>query len=216
MKNIRENITVIVLIQKTFLKPFEYNGPGTQIKLREQLGDTQVVGDLDQYAKNHDYTYLHEKKEYNKYHDKSKHIKNIWNADDIFIEKAKHSKDEPIMGPISSNLISMKKNLEQKGMDTNRFSGFGTDNESENNDPVSRLRSLVQEKHAIKAKQEKKHKNQKGGFAPLIAVGLPILGALAGEFVKDLYSVIKRKLTGSGVKMNHSSLNNKNFFYKIL
>ena len=33
---------------KTFLKPFSYNGPGTQIKLRQQLGDTQVVGDLDQ------------------------------------------------------------------------------------------------------------------------------------------------------------------------
>ena len=44
----------------TFMKPFSYVGPGTAVKLREQLGDNVPLDDLDKFAKEHDYAYLRE------------------------------------------------------------------------------------------------------------------------------------------------------------
>ena len=93
-------------------------------------------------------------------------------------------------------------------MDTKVFSGFG-----EGSDPVSKLRKIVEEQYKIDEKKEKKNKiKQTGGLIPLAAIGLPIIGALASEIVKDLYGVIKRKLTGSGVKMNHKTIKDKKIF----
>ena len=111
---------------KTFMQPFSYAGPGTQLKLREQLGDTTPLDDLDQYAQEHDYAYQKEYNDYQQDHDKQKHINNVWKADDVFVNNAKNSRDEVIMGPIASKMISMKESLEKNNMlDTKQFSGFG-------------------------------------------------------------------------------------------
>ena len=49
--------------------------------------NNKPLNDLDASAKEHDYAYLREKSEYEKDHDKQKHINNIHRADDVFIEK---------------------------------------------------------------------------------------------------------------------------------
>ena len=192
-----------------FLQGYNYVGPHTALKLREQLHDDIPLNDLDEAAKEHDYSYLREKEAYDKDKDKQKHINNVHRSDDIFINKAKNSRNDPVMGNIASNLIATKKGLEESGlMDTKVFSGFG-----EGSDPVSKLRKIVEEQYKINEKKEKKNKiKQTGGLIPLAAIGLPIIGALAGEIVKDLYGVIKRKLTGSGVKMNHKTIKDKKIF----
>ena len=186
----------------TFMKPFSYVGPGTVVKLREQLGDNVPLDDLDKFAKEHDYAYLREKEAYDRDHDRQKHINNVWAADDKFVNQAANSKNEVIMGPIASKLIQTKENLEKAGMDTKRFSGFGTD-------PVARLRQLAR-KHYNKQqrtvdKKEPQNKLIKGGIGPLAAIAIPALGALAGKLTSDLYDFVKRKITGSGIKMNHKT-----------
>ena len=60
-----------------FMVPFSYNGPYTQVRLREQLHDDTPLDDLDSYAKAHDYAYLNEKEAYDKDHNRQKHINNI-------------------------------------------------------------------------------------------------------------------------------------------
>ena len=115
------------------------------------------------------------------------------------------------MGNIASKLISTKKQLEQTNlMDTKVFSGYGNDAGSETNDPVSRLRSLVQEKYAIEAKQEKKHKlkHQTGGLIPLLPIGIAIASALGSKLVGDLYDFVKKILTGGNYKFPNKK-NNK-------
>ena len=199
----------------TFMKPFSYVGPGTAVKLREQLGDNVALDDLDKFAKEHDYAYLHEKEAYDRDHDKQKHINNVWAADDKFINQAANSKNEVIMGPIASKLIQTKENLEKAGMDTKRFSGFGTETclrdtcANHASDPVARLRQLAR-KHYNKQqrtvdKKDPQNKLIKGGIGPLAAIAIPALGALAGKLTSDLYDFVKRKITGSGVKMNHKT-----------
>ena len=66
-----------------FLQGYNYTGPGTQLQIREQLHDNIPLNDLDSYAKEHDYSYYNEKKEYERDHDKQKHLNNVWKADDI-------------------------------------------------------------------------------------------------------------------------------------
>ena len=131
-----------------FLQGYNYNGPRTEVLLREKLGDNKPLNDLDASAKEHDYAYLREKNEYQKDHDKAKHIKNIHMADDVFIQKARNSRDDPIMGVVSSKLIATKKKLEETGMlNTNQFSGMGTSEEPENTDPVFKLREIVKQQY---------------------------------------------------------------------
>ena len=98
-----------------FLQGYAYNGPKTEVLLREKLGDNKPLNDLDASAKEHDYAYLREKAEYEKDHNKQKHINNIHRADDVFIEKAKNSRDDPIMGAVSSKLIARKKEVRKDG-----------------------------------------------------------------------------------------------------
>ena len=102
---------------------------------------------------------------------------------------------------VSSKLIAGKKKLEEMGMDTKIYSGFGTSEEPENNDPVARLRLLdVQE-----CKAEKK-KVQKGGFLPLIPIATAASGALAAKITSELYDFVKKKISGSGIKIpNHKT-----------
>ena len=176
-----------------FLRGNNYVGPHTDLLLREKIGDNKPINDLDQMAKDHDYSYLHGKKQFEKDHNKKQHINNVWKSDDIFINKAKNSQNDPIIGNIASKLISTKKHLEQTGlMDTKRFSGFGIKEISENNDPVSRLRSLVQEKYSIEEKKNK-IKTQKGGLIPLLPIGIAIASALGSKLVGDLYDFVKKK-----------------------
>ena len=129
-------------------------------------------------------------------------MRNIHRADDVFVQKAKNSRDDPIMGNISSKLIATKEVLEKSGlMDSKQFSGFGAESESENSDPCSRLRSIVQQQYKSETKKDKRKIVKHGGLGPIAMVALPALGALAGELAKDLYSLIKSKITGSGIKM---------------
>ena len=204
----------------TFLQPFAYLGPHTAVLERERLGDTKVVDDLDQYAKNHDYTYLKEKTEYEKDNNKPKHMSNIWKADDEFVTKAYNSKDEPIMGPLASKLIQTKESLEKNNlMDTKRFSGMGNNEEEESTDPCSRLRQMVKENYKTEEKQNKK-KVQKGGFAFLAPLAIGALTALSGKAISDIYDFVKSKLTSSGggykVKHHKTIKDKKNFLKDVI
>ena len=99
-----------------FLQGYSYVGPGTNVKLRDQLGDNKPLNDLDRFAEAHDRLYIREKEEYEQDHDKQKHINNIWHGDDQFVRNAKQSHDDPVMGKIASKLIEKKEKLEKSGL----------------------------------------------------------------------------------------------------
>ena len=188
---------------KHFLQGYNYVGPRTEVLLREKLGDNIPLNDLDQTAKEHDYAYLHEKQAYDKDHDKQKHINNIWKSDDVFVQRAKNSRDDPIVGNIASKLISTKENLEKSGlMNTKTFSGFGVNEEEEDaKDPVAKLRQLVEEQYKTEGKSKKKI--IKGGVLPaaLIPIGIAIASTVGSKFAGDIYDWIKKRIVGSGVKV---------------
>ena len=130
-----------------FLTGYRFVGPRTELELRKELHDDVPLNDLDATAKEHDYAYKKEKEEYMKDNDKSRHMKNIWHSDDVFIQKSKNSHDDPIVGNIASKLIQTKENLEKHQlMDTARFSGMGSD---ESTDPVQRLRDIVKQQYKV-------------------------------------------------------------------
>ena len=133
-------------------------------------------------------------------------------ADDVFIDRAKNSRDDPIMGKISSKLIAAKEGLEKAGiMDTKRFSGFGA--EEEINDPVAKLRELVKKEYKPEKKSDKKI--QKGGVFPLIPIGIAIASAIGSKLAGDLYDFIKSKVTGNGYKIpRHKTKKQKVQFVK--
>ena len=191
-----------------FLQGYSYVGPRTEVMLRDRIGDNIPLNDLDATAKDHDLAYLREKQEYERDHDKPKHMKNVWHADDVFINKAKNSRDDPIMGKISSKLIATKEGLEKTGlMDTKQFTGFGAE-EEEINDPVARLRSIVQSEY--KSEKKGKKKTQKGGVFPLVPIGIAIASAVGSKLAGDLYDYVKKKITGGGQKVpNHKTKKEK-------
>jgi len=186
---------------KHFMQSYTFCGPATEIKYRDRIGDNIALNDLDRTAEVHDRSYLREKEEYERDHNKPKHISNIHRADDVFINRAKNSRDDPIMGKIASRLIQTKKGLEQAGViDTKTFSGFGA--EEEPNDPVKRLREMVKKEYKPEKKNDKRIK--KGGFLPaLVPIGVAIASALGSKLAGDLYDFIKSKVTGSGHKVPH-------------
>ena len=140
-----------------FLQGYNYVGPRTEVLLRDKLGDNVPLNDLDTTAKEHDLAYLREKQGYERDHDKQKHMKNVWHADDVFVEKSRNSRNDPVMGKIASKLIATK-GLEKAGvMDTKQFTGFGVAEEEEIIDPVARLRDLVKSEY----KTEKRVKVRK-------------------------------------------------------
>ena len=195
-----------------FLQGYSYVGPRTEVSLRDKIGDNIPLNDLDATAKEHDLAYLREKREYEKDHDKQKHMKNVWHADDVFINKSKNSRNDPVMGKIASKLIATKENLEKAGvMDTKQFTGFGVP-EEEIIDPVARLRTLVQKEY----KTEKNGKKiQKGGVFPLVPIAMAIGSAVAGKLAGDLYDFVKKKITGGGQKVpNHKTKKEKVEFLK--
>ena len=99
-----------------FLENYAYTGPGTEVRLRETLGDNHALNALDAASKEHDYAYLKEQEEYNKDQNKIKHLHNIWHADDVFIKKASSQTDDTIIGKLASTFISAKENLEKADM----------------------------------------------------------------------------------------------------
>ena len=195
-----------------FLTGYRFVGPRTELTLRKELHDDVPLNDLDETAKEHDYAYKKEKEEYMKDHDKSRHMKNIWHSDDVFIQKSKNSHDDPIVGNIASKLIQTKENLEKHQlMDTARFSGMGSE---ESSDPVQRLRDLV--KHQYKVQEKHNNKKQKGGFLiPLIPLATAALTALVTKAVPDIYDFVKKRLTGGGYKLkHHKTIKDKKDFLK--
>ena len=99
-----------------FLQGYSYVGPRTEVLYRDKIGDNKPLNDLDATAKEHDFAYLREKEGYDRDHNKVKHMRNIHRADDVFINKAKNSRDDPIMGKVSSKLMSTKKILESANL----------------------------------------------------------------------------------------------------
>ena len=95
---------------------YSYTGPFSELKLREQLHDDIPLNKLDEISKKHDYAYLREQEEYNRDHDKKKHMKNIWNADNEFIKESARQNDGPIIGKIASKAIQMKEIGEKTGI----------------------------------------------------------------------------------------------------
>ena len=181
-----------------FMQGYRYTGPETNVRLREQLHDDVPLNDLDAAAKEHDYAYLNEQEGYKKDHNKQKHLQNIWNSDERFIQKSRNSRDDPIVGNLASKFISTKEQLEKSNlMDTKRFSGFGAKEDeegSESRDPVARLREIVKKQYKNEERVKKKNKIVKhGGFLPLAPIGLAILGALAGKETSDVYDFLKKK-----------------------
>ena len=54
-------------------------------------------------------------------------------------------------------------------------------------------------------------------FIPLIPIGVSILGALAGKVIGDVYDLVKKKVTGSGMNMKHKTIKDKhNFLLEFL
>ena len=111
------------------------------------------------------------------------------------------------MAPLAGSLISTKPKLKKIGvLPTTVFEGFG-------NDPTARLKAIVASQYSEKNKSKK----QKGGIFPIIplaSVGASALGMLAGKILQDIYSVIKKKITGSGlnIKLDHKNNNDKKQF----
>ena len=139
-------------------------------------------------------------------------MKKVHEADDRFIEEMKQDPNEP-MAPIAGQLIKTKESLEKAHiLPSTVFEGFG-------NDPTARLKQMVEEEYVPKthSRRTRRNKNQSGGFIPLIPIGVSILGALAGKVIGDVYDLVKKKVTGSGMNMKHTTIKDKhNFLLEFL
>ena len=190
-----------------FLQGYNFVGPSSRLDIRlnpdeTPKTDSMPLNALDRSAYKHDLAYKHELEGFKKDHNKAKHIKNVWNADREFINEAENQTDDTIMGNLSSKLIETKMNLEENGLlPTETFEGFGL-----NSDPTFRLKQLVQKELKHEKKKVNHARNQKeGGFAiaPLIPILVPLLAPLAGSIINDVYTFVKKKIQGSGIKTSH-------------
>ena len=190
--------------------PYNWMGPFTSIKDRTNPDGTYKesstpISKADYESYLHDKTYYKAKQDYDKNptpENRNQQLQKVWTADDKFVNEMSKIKNER-MAPLAGSLISTKKYLEKdfQALPTTIFEGFG----AESNDPAFRLRALVNENY-------KKEKKQKGGLIPLIPIAATALGMLSGKNLQDIYSVIKKKVTGSGIKMNHKNNNDKKEF----
>ena len=218
----------ISMASDTFGEPMRFMGPGSRLDLRlnpdgTPKSDSQPLNHADFESYKHDVAYDSAKKNYLKNptpENKKTQLNKVWNADTQFINEMNNDNIEP-MAPIAGKLISIKKGLEESGlMSTKTFSGFGANKEvqEEKSDPVMRLRQIVQKEYKNNNKKENKDRRiQKGGIAPLLAIALPALGALASEVVKDIYGFLKKKLSGGSIKFNHkNNAEKKTFLIELL
>ena len=206
----------------TYGKMMNWMGPGTDIQARTNQDLTPKFNSMplrksDLASYSHDISYYKAKKAYDANptpENRHKQMQKVWEADDKFIEEMKQDPDEP-MAPIAGRLIKTKESLEKAHMlPTTVFEGFG-----EKSDPTARLKQMVEEQyiHKSQSKRTKRNKNQTGGFIPLIPIGVSILGALAGKVIGDVYDLVKKKLTGSGISMKHRTIKDKhNFLLEFL
>ena len=154
---------------------------------------------------------MNEKEAYERDHDKQKHINNIWRGDEVFVNKARSQRDDPIVGNIAAKMIQTKENLEKTNLlDTHRFERFGMD-------PAARLREMVHDQYNKKKKKGRSHGDrselQRGGILPIVAaIGTVAATALAKKLVEDLYDYVKKKMSGSGLKIDHRTKNEKKQF----
>ena len=190
-----------------FLTGYSYVGPHTEIMLRSQLHDDVPLNKLDEAAKEHDLSYLHEKEAYEKDHDKPLHMKHIWNEDSKFIAKARAQRDDPIGGIAAANLISAKRKLEQTGvLDSKEMSGFGYKEDDESSDPAFKLRQLVKSKYKKELKRDHKlikhERDQSGGFA-FAPVLIPIVASVLATLSGKVYDTIRDRIKGKGYDLPH-------------
>ena len=94
--------------------------------------------------------------------DRKKHLEQIWNADERFIQGVKSAsahKADPIVSRISEYAIKAKRGLEKAGiLPTEYISGFGVKQPKEpRKDPAKRLRLLINKTH----NKDKDHNSQK-------------------------------------------------------
>ena len=196
------------LAPSTFMKPMNFMGPGTRLDLRLNQDETpkensQFVNNNDYESYLHDISYKHAKDAYLKNptpENKKQQMKKVWEADDKFIRAMDRDTTEP-MAPVAGRLIQAKEIAEKLGAPTT-FSGFGTEQEPENADPVARLRQIVSAQYKTEAKNNNR-KVQRGGFLPLIPIATAVASAIAGKLASELFDFVKSKVTGSGVKVPH-------------
>jgi hypothetical protein len=106
-------------------KTANFLGPGTHIRTRLARGD-KPVNDLDNVAKSHDISYMNSLDRLKHTNDKKQFRAEIWKADNEFIDRAKRSKDDPVVGKVASGMIAAKMYAEKAGlMSTRQFSGAG-------------------------------------------------------------------------------------------
>ncbi len=189
---------------KHFMQGYTWIGPHTEVKKRDLLGDNVALNDLDRAGEAHDRSFLKEKEKYQQDRDLTKHMKNIHRADDVFINRAMNSRDDPIMGKITGTIIGMKKQYEQATGKPSKFSGLDPNIADESpvavqegsGDPVARLRSIAQQYRVVDRKEKKRL--QKGGVLPLIPIGIAVAGTIASKLASDLYDFVKKKVTSGG------------------
>ena len=205
---------------KHFLQGYNYVGPGTQVDLRDRVGDNKPLNALDRAAEKHDRAYIREKKGYDRDKNKAKHIRNVWTADDEFVDEAEGQDDDPVMGFATAKMIRGKEMAEKAGLlPTTTFEGFGEgeqEDEEDDVDPTKRLKKKIKKlmkkprkylSRNSRRRRRMKTMEQEGGLSPLVIPVATALAPVAGDLLSDLYGFIKKKITGQGINLN--SLKNK-------
>ena len=156
-----------------FGQKYNFNGPKTHLQDRMQDIENRIpktnskpINTIDEFAMHHDIDYGQIKKSYDKTkktkEDRKKHLEQIWDADERFIQGVKSAeahKADPIVSRISELAIKGKRWAEQKGiLPTEYISGFGVKQPKEPpKDPAKRLRMLINKTH----NKEKDHLPEK-------------------------------------------------------
>ena len=204
------------------LARYNYLGPGTRVDLRNERGD-KPINDLDMAASIHDNFYYKNAQEYKSGKiDKHQFIGNVKKSDSEFKERARKSKDAPILGKISANLIGAKEISESLFLPTSVFSGAGLKKLNNNNkepSPLENLHKLVNKSKKnsngnieINMNDVLKNENpqQDGGVIPILAgIALSsILSALTGKAIDKLVDYFKNNdQTGKGISISENKIN---------
>lgn len=209
-------------------KPFKHSFTGPRTKLDKRLDangnplpNSLPISQLDSNSLQHDKAYqaIKDLKDTNKI-SKEEKKKLIHQADKAYIEANKQITNnlEPMATKVASKLIETKMKLEEKGLPTNVFSGFG-ENQTitlkqvkkatratrapPKPDPIKRLKNLAKKAKTIPINPTPESmpvitdsQHVSGGFAFLPA----ILGAVAAPLVNKLIDAVSNKLKGNGVK----------------
>ena len=159
-----------------FGQKYNFNGPKT--KLHDRMEDienripkpsSKPINTIDEHAMHHDIDYGQIKKSYDKTkktkEDRKKHLEQIWDADERFIQGVKSAsahKADPIVSRISEYAIKAKRGLEKAGiLPTEYISGFGVKQPKEpRKDPAKRLRALIKQQNKTHNKGPK-HNSEK-------------------------------------------------------